>query len=241
VDHARRQEPAVSELRPRSRWLLEAARVERTPSAADRERVFRALAAGALITGAAASAAAAPSLVVKLTKALANGWLLSGLAAALATGTYLTRAEHSTGAQPGVLAPALARPLNVLTPPRFVTPLPLPSGEVPSADAPTLAGTAGVKPRSAHATLEQELRQLHAAQAAYRDGHAQRALALIADHQRRFPRSQLGGERAVLEVLSLCRVGKQPQARKLAAQLRSTAASTAAFAGLETSCAATAK
>lgn len=232
----------MSERRPHGRELLEAARLERTPSARDRDRVFQALlasAAAATVTTAAASTAAAPTLLAKLGGGTAKWWLVGGLCSALAGGSYL--ATRPAPVPPSVVVP---RPPQVqVAPSPNAAPLPVvepaPAAVLDAPEPATVARSAPLKRDAPASNLELELAELHAAHAAYRGGHPEQALALVSQHRTRFPRSQLGVERSTLEVLSLCRLGRQSQAQALADKLRASARGAAALSGLEGSCAAT--
>jgi hypothetical protein len=226
----------MTELPEHARTLLAAARLERTPSARDRERVLASLLAGAALTT-TSSAAAAPSLLAKLSGGLGKWWLLGGLCTAMVGGGYWVSAGGgSTGAPPAETLPGALRaaPAKVeaeappsLPPVEPVAPAPVPAPAPAHAPAKRDIG---------HPTFEQELAQLHAAHAAYREGRSAQALQLIRQHQARFPGSQLTGERVTLEVLTLCRLGREDEARRLADRLRARGAAT--LSGLDGSCAA---
>jgi hypothetical protein len=226
----------MSEIRPQGRELIAAARHERTPSARDRERVFAAMMAGAALTT-ASTAAAAPSLFAKLTGGAAKWWLLGGFCATVAGGGYLLTPARVTAVAPSPPRPPAAEVASSEAP---VTVEPR-AAALPSAPAsPNVTRPGPAKRENARPDLELELSELHAAHAAYRSARPEQALALIAQHKRRFPQSQLGVERTTLEVLSLCRLGRQTQALKLADRLRVAAPDSAALSGLEGSCAAAA-
>ncbi len=230
----------MNELRPQGRELIAAARLERTPSAEQRQRVLGALMAGAALSS-TASAVAAPSLLRKIALGAGKWWILAGLGAAVATGAHFVVGARDSKA---VLAPQ-AVPLPQAAPPKPPKPpeatLHSPVGELPPATTATASSGASqlAPPRRGLITpnLEQELLQLHAAHTAYRNGQPAQALALVAKHKLSFPHSQLAAERSTLEVLSLCGLGRQQQAKQLATKLR-TARGAAAVSGLEGSCAA---
>lgn len=75
----------MNELHRQGRELLDAARRERTPDAAARERVFAALMEGAALRG---DADAGGSVETKLLTGFAKWLVLAGLAAALAGALY---------------------------------------------------------------------------------------------------------------------------------------------------------
>jgi hypothetical protein len=94
------------------------------------------------------------------------------------------------------------------------------------------------KARSRHtATLGSELELLHRAQVAWRARAAPRALELLQQHRKRYPRSELRSEREALQVLVLCEVGQSKQAARLAAALLKREPESPARAAIEQSCA----
>ncbi len=230
----------MNDLRHHGRELLDQARRERTPGAADRERVFGALMATAAIATASV-AAAAPAVADKVLTGLSKWLVLAALAGTVTGGVYVAGHVGAKAKLALPTAPAIARPVTPGLAPQLeagpATPDAVPaSPSEPDAPAPPRASVAR---RDAEApSLEAELLGLQAAHAAYRSGNLARALALIAEHKARFPKSQLSTERATLEVLSLCRVGRTGDARSLADRLRKNAGNAAALSGLDGSCAA---
>lgn len=229
----------MNQIRHHGRELLDQARRERTPDAADRERVFGALMASAALAT-ASTATAAPAVGEKVLTGLSKWLLLAGLASTVTAGVYL--AGH-VGAKASAIVAVAAPPIAAQPAPQLdVTPaageaLPVPPNQ-PDATLAPLAPRASVTRRDADApSLEAELAGLQAAHAAYRSGNAARTLALLAEHKARFPKSQLSTERATLEVLALCRVGRSGDARMLADRLRKSAGNAAALSGLDGSCA----
>jgi hypothetical protein len=233
----------MNEIRHHGRELLDQARRERTPDAADRARVLGALMASAALAT-ATSATAAPAVAEKLLTGVSKWLLLAGLAGTVTGGVYLAghvgaKAPAAAVASAPIASPSppLAVPLmpKLEAAPVAEEALPVPSNQP---DAP-IAPRASVARRDTEApSLEAELSGLQAAHAAYRGGNPARALALIAEHKAHFPKSQLSTERATLEVLSLCRVGRTGDARLLADRLRKNAGNAAALSGLDGSCAA---
>ncbi len=65
-------------------------------------------------------------------------------------------------------------------------------------------------------SLVAEAKLLRRARAALRDGDADRALALVRQHQARFPDPELRDERRVLEADALCAAGRADAARRVA-------------------------
>jgi hypothetical protein len=96
------------------------------------------------------------------------------------------------------------------------------SGSTGTATAPTEStGTAqtlavAAMPATPADALAEETRLLRDADAATRAGDAPRALALLAEHARRFPRGVLGEERDAETVLALCAAGRTSEARAAA-------------------------
>lgn len=105
-------------------------------------------------------------------------------------------------------------------PERKVEPSALTSAATPEADLPE----ATMPPKAPHAgrmTITQEsyaaeLRLLQRAQAAYASSHFADALALAAEHRRRFPRGRLTEEREALRVRALSRAGRTDEADRAA-------------------------
>jgi hypothetical protein len=86
-------------------------------------------------------------------------------------------------------------------------------------------------------TLAAELDLLHRAQVAWRSRDAASALALLNEHRARYPRSTLQLERDALQVLTLCELGQQAEAKRLAGSVLSRAPHSPLRASLEESCA----
>lgn len=241
----------MSELRPQSRALLAAARAERTPSGQDRERVLRTMLVGGALAS-TASAVAAPSLLAKLSGTAAKWWLLGGVCLTVAGGAQLARHTDvlparltgSAGLRDAVTKSAAwtkASGVAVTVAPASATSATVhrASTAEPERASPSPRGLSGgsAKAPSLQPNLEEELRLLHEAHDAYGAGRADQALALLTTHRARFPKSQFTGERSTLEVLALCRAGRQADARRLADRLRK-ASRAATLSGLEGSCAA---
>lgn len=75
-------------------------------------------------------------------------------------------------------------------------------------------------PRPTASSLEDELPLIEAAQLALGRGEAQRALRLLAEHERRFPSGTFVPERLAGRALALCRLGRHAEAGAPAAALR---------------------
>ena len=109
--------------------------------------------------------------------------------------------------------------------------------ETPSPKAPATAESRVRTRRSGSETLPHELELLHQAQVAWRDHAAARALELVEQHRRAYPKSALRTEREALEVLASCEVGKSRQAARLARSLLKRAPDSPSRAAIEESCA----
>jgi RNA polymerase sigma-70 factor (ECF subfamily) len=66
--------------------------------------------------------------------------------------------------------------------------------------------------------LEREVRLLRGAQQSMRDGRPERALALLAEHDRQFPAGLLRQEGLAARVMALCALGRTAEARRDAAE-----------------------
>jgi hypothetical protein len=102
-----------------------------------------------------------------------------------------------------------------------------------SAAAPARAARA----RASHAASMEEVVLLQRAQLAWREGAAQRALSLLAEHRRAYPRSPLSLEREALRILALCRLGARSEARALTRALFAQNPAAPMRATIEQSCA----
>ena len=191
--------------------LLARARAAWSPSAADQERVRRALGAALAAGAPSAAPSAAPG---------AAGWsarLLAAATIAAASGGIGywagTRAGHRELAPAALLAPsptpvAPGPPLAPLSAPPSVTPLPSPSaaplhhGVHPArheAEAPAAAESLAV-----------EVRALRNAERALRDGNPGLALAFLEELDRQVPHGQLTEERDAAATLARCARGDHP-------------------------------
>jgi hypothetical protein len=198
--------------------LLDAERRARPPSAT-LDRVWARV-------GGALAVADAPH-------ALGKGWLAShpvGLAAvALLVGGAGGAALHASLARPPperiiqvyVPLPAPAPPVPSATTQQAVDPAPvLPaSSEGPAAPQPRASGSAPV----ASSTLSAERVLLDGARAALTAGEPARALSMLSEHARRFPRPQLGEEREALTIQALAAAGRYDEARTRAVRFRASA------------------
>lgn len=242
-----------------ARRLVELAREARTPGEADKlriaERLALPLAAGAALGGAASAAKAAGSELVaagaKATgSALLGGWTAK-LAAVVAVGAAAGALAISQGnprpapsaasslqapvAQRQVVAaPALSAAPPVAAPKDPATNDAAPSEPVKQPKPSALPAAPSTGP--AHA-LAEEAALLHRAQAAWRAGQSAQALELANQHAQRFPRSQLGNERDVLRVLTLCKLGQARAAKQIGARLLQKAKGSPWYQSVAESCA----
>jgi hypothetical protein len=217
----------VVELYPEARRVLDAAREARTPSLADRERVFASLIASVAVGAAAPSAAAAKTgLFGKLAsnalwiKAAASVAVLS--AASVSTFTYVRhRAHPPAAAQSRVAAPVPGPPVALAAVPSAAPPAPSEAvvAAVPPA-APSLEHSPPAPFRHPTDGLSAEAALLRQAHNARRAGQPERALELAREHAKKYPHSPMWAERETLRVLALCDLGRVDAARRSAAQLQ---------------------
>jgi hypothetical protein len=227
-------EAAVSDLDPTLRALLDAARPEMDPSAADRARLKRNF---ARVAGATMLATAVPTASTAAGAAVATGSAVSGVMKVIAALALLGAASGGIGyavhvrarhASPEVV---LARvPMNAQSSTAEAVALPGPSAETLLAPPPMPAthssrrvpqqhvvrGRAVVQPPPG-AGLEDEFVLVSRAQAALGARDPEGALALLDAHASRYPHGQLSEEREALRVLAGCSLGR-PDAREKAAQ-----------------------
>ncbi|HEY4106141.1 MAG TPA: hypothetical protein VGM44_19715 [Polyangiaceae bacterium] len=210
------------ELHPESRKLLEVARDLRTPTAADRERVFASLMASVAVTSVAPAAAAKTGLAGKFAgsalwiKAAASVAVLS--AASVSTFVYVqhrarSAVTHSAAPSITAVAPAAIHSSEPAIPPPA-------AGELSPASA--KEERAQASPRHAAHVEEKslELGMLRQARDARRAGQPQRALELTKELAEKYPRSKHWAERETLRVLALCDLGRVDAARRSAASLQ---------------------
>jgi hypothetical protein len=218
----------VVELYPEARKVLDAAREARTPSLADRDRIFSSLMASVAVGAVAPSAAAAKTgLFGKIAsnalwiKAAASVAVLS--AASVSTFAYVRHHGQSSAAGPArVAAPVSALPVAPVAAPlpeptHVVAPTPAPA---PTVSPPTVEHSAPAPSRHPTDGLSAELALLRQAHEARRAGQPERALELAREHAKKYPHSQMWAERETLRVLALCDLGRVDAARRSAASLQ---------------------
>ena len=233
----------MTDLDPEARRLLDLTRDARTPSAQDRARMDRMLAASLLLTGASAAHAGSAAAATKpLGAALGVKWA-AGIAVAAAVGTagYFGW-EQATAAPPAATTAAHVEPAReakaaASAPPVEVAPVLVPPSEQNEPRADTRRTSKGDGRTAADGTLLEELDLLHEAQAKWRKGDAAGALSLLSVHRTRFPKSQVVPERDALTVLSLCSLNRTAEAKKAAQRFLRTAPRSPLRTSVEESCA----
>jgi hypothetical protein len=241
----------VTELDRDARHILELTRRSRTPTADDKARLERRLAAALVLgTTSAHAGGAATSKVVAGTLSVKWGaiGLVAVVAAAGAAAYAGLRATHD-GAAPSASAAHVAAPKLPVASATVQASSPsagIAAEAPPSTATETQAFVATSDPvqdvaRSApkhaqHTTLPEELDLLHDAQAKWRAGNATAALALLAEHRRRFPHSELAPERDALTVLSLCATNRTTEARRIAQGFLKHARNSPLRSAVEESC-----
>lgn len=223
----------MDELNPEARTLVDEARAELSPSAADHQRIKRAVQAAIVVggTGAATSASAT---------AVGMKWILGAVvvtAAAVGTAT-LTLSDGPLVQEPAPAAtettpdvpPPSEPPVDSteapLPPPVATGPLESPAAGIENALAPgrrqrrrpSLSAPKETK-APIGASLAAEAALLREAREARRAGEPRRTLELLRQHRDRFPASQLRDERLVIEVQTRCDLGQKKQAKAIAAEL----------------------
>lgn len=196
---------------PELEALLESGRIIRSVPTAVRARALAR--ARATVSAAAtpifAAIPEAPARGRGLRIALAAAVALA-LAAAGAAASYLIRAPHRPK-PPSLIAPPGIAPVRISVP---ATPSVPTATQAPISVAKLKATLQSATGRESYAA---ELRLLQRAQAAYAERDLARALALAAEHSRRFPNGRLAEEREALRVRSLAASGRGADARRAVA------------------------
>jgi hypothetical protein len=227
------------------------------PSAERRARVKQrlvvTLGGGAVSLGAAASAAAegsAPVLAASAGAGTATGG--AGLAAWFGTGVLGGALVAGAIAISSTHTPAPAASGRVAAPPPAARLASSARASIPpaleSADEPALEASAPRPERppsrpvaapvgSDEPGIGEEALLLQRAQRALAASEGSRALALLAEHERRFPTGQLREERQVATVLALCSLGRVDAARALAHDFRARSPHSVLIPRLDRSCA----
>jgi hypothetical protein len=209
-----------SELGMEAQALVNAGRIALRPTFADRERIFSALServSGDYGSGHSAAPPPPPApaplarglgLGLKAFYATAGALAVGGVLASLA----LTRPE-SHAAQPST-PPAKSLP-PAAPPPSVVAPATVES----STPAATLEIRSAAAKRSAD-SLAEEVSILSRAETELHAGRAGSALALLQEHQRKFPRGALVEERIAARIQALCALGRLSEAQTALARLK---------------------
>ncbi|HVU05389.1 MAG TPA: hypothetical protein VHE30_26765 [Polyangiaceae bacterium] len=229
----------MTDMSPESQDLLDLARNGDDPSDADRKRVRSALAtslaAGAAASATARLASASTKTAVAAGAATTTGkiaaWVAVGaLAGVGATSTvlFVTGGSHdartervapqvavSPASQAIVEAPAPPPVAEPGTDPVAATDEAAPPVVKPAETAP--AARAAAKP--AASSLAAETALISEARAALGRGDAERALALLAEHERTYGSGALREERLAARVFALCALGRRAEAAATAATL----------------------
>lgn len=148
-----------------------------------------------------------------LTIALAASAALAVLAATAVAAFHVATRRGETP------QPAIA-PGRVAVPEATPAPVAAPTFTEPAIATPTATAprsTHGMHPSSALDSYVAELDLLHRAQSAYAGHDFAGALALVAEHNRRFPNGRLAEEREALRVRSLSGAGRTAESRRAAA------------------------
>jgi hypothetical protein len=201
----------MSDLSPDTRALLDAARDAHDPSADDRARIRGKLTAQ---LGAAAFAGTAVTAATTTGRAAVR----LGFGAAVVGAAALAIWMWGSKTNPPAPQPSAATTVAIATPAPQPTvapdtvdldPTPVPVESL-RAVQPTIKQVAPAP--TEQSTLEAELALLRDAKKALNDGDANRCLALLDDHQKRFPSGVLGEESAATRVLALCSAGRTTEA-----------------------------
>lgn len=238
----------MTDLDPEARRILALARSARTPNAADKRRVAVSLGLMAGASGLTVAHAAEATSAVKSGSMLTSVKLwIGGGAVLLATagGLVALSKPPPTASKP---TPAAAAPAPV-APALTAAPVAPEANELEAMD-PSEPGQSVLPPRTARAagngrangvrktdTLAQELDLLHRAQSAWRGREARHALSLLDEHAKKYPRSELRLERGALRVLTLCDLGRERAASRMARALLRQATNSPVRAAIEESCA----
>ncbi len=239
-------------LGPEANALLEAARDGDEPTRADRERVRGAIsarlaagaAAGLGVTVAAKSSVAAALLAGSAAKALVTVVVVGSIGAGavwIAKGGSRRPAPdtvpRSTAAAPAV--PRAEETFVLATSPAPAAPAPeKPTSALrPSARTPFPGGATAPGTRMPGAgDVASEVRLLGEAHTAIRGGEAERALALLDEHARRFPRGAMGEEREAARIAALCALHRTSEAKDATERFLRASPRSPLAGALRTSC-----
>lgn len=209
---------------PLLRELLSAAREEQ-PSRAGLERTLLAVATTGALTAASASAAASAAGAKGASSGalLVAKWLGLGAIAGLATTTVALGLDSNPRASsPAASVAVVAKPSPA--PRAVVAPSVAALVEAPAAPAATSLAAPPARPaaslaRTSDAALAAELAALDAAKTALRAGSGQRALVLLRQYERDYPRGRLLPEALGLELNAFTSLGDPASARAVAQRI----------------------
>jgi hypothetical protein len=197
--------------------LVELAREEDDPSAAQllslHGAVAARIAAGGLVVAAATASSKAASASAGSAGALVKGLVVSGAIATGAAGFIALKAPPEPPSAPVVVAPRVApAPVKRAAPPPELAPPPVTVEDEPQ--APSRATKAA--PPSLR--LQDEAALLAEVQGALRGGQPAVALTKLESYDKRFPAGMLRSEADAARVFALCSAGRVDKARAAAAR-----------------------
>ena len=206
----------MSELGIDAQGLILAGRGSLGPSAADRERIARALRErlGDGLTATYATNTASSSLAWKGFALLGTVLAVGGTVVALSSSHADSRASSAVAAPPTIGAMAQSAPL----------PVEPAKGAAASAPTVTAAETQPVESRSAGQRrsnrLAEEVSILSRAETELHAGRPASALELLEEHRRKFPSGALVQERIAARIHALCALGRTSEAESELARLK---------------------
>ncbi|HKO48765.1 MAG TPA: hypothetical protein VJV79_13630 [Polyangiaceae bacterium] len=224
----------MSDLSSDGKALVQAGREAERPSEADRERVLAALRArlgdaAVLATGSASSPVAPGSALASRSKFVKWGWvgpavLVSG---ALLFAPRIWKSGEKTVSAPVASAVSPNAPSATASSelPSAAAGVSSPAEVLPSPSAPIAAvasSRASEAPKSAPRPrdgLAEEVALLSRAETEFRAGRPAKALLVLSEHQRKFPRGALAEERAAARIQALCALGRNDEANVQLTQL----------------------
>ena len=220
----------MEELTDDAKEMLEALKVEETPSKTSSERMWAAVAAGG--AGAALLGGIGKGKLLLLGALGITGVvalvLVTGPETPEPTGRGGEVATVSDGVGPSAVnEPEVPPEANEPEPPEVNEPEPKTTAdpspgaldaplEPAEVDEPEPRPKARSRVEPSADTLEEELSLLGDAKAALGRGDAKSALSILGKHKKQFPRSSFAEEREFLRMTALCDAGKQAEARSAA-------------------------
>jgi hypothetical protein len=234
----------MNDLSPQARALLRAARPFDEPSQEDHRRV-RSSVLGRVGAGAAVGLAATVSTS---TLAASTGTLLAGtvtkigiavlLAGGISTGAYFAVRSHRPPPAPAVAAVQVAPAAAPEPQPVAAVPETQPTDDVAKAadaPAPALRSKDKARPRVS-GDIEGEVQLLEIADADLRRGDTSGALAALAEHAAKYPTGALRQERDGMNVVALCKAGRQAEGRAAAEKFLSRGSKSALASRIRAAC-----